>query len=291
MGLCHVLTLLPVWEDCPNCLFLSSCQLHLWRPQAFITAMPLRRLAQTIPQPVDGSKAASFAAALRLRPPLIIRTQQKNVFVHSRSSPLRIKAAEQLRKVFTTAALEREPLPDGVRSSWGGQCRAGPQRKGQSGSSRERHLSISCFHPLSICLLCSPISNIPSRPPFHSSSSPSSSSSTYLFNSFVSRLPPPFLWQSVSDSRRQADDLQHQEKWRRHVRVRGDQHGWGERQRSCRAEGVWWVTAVKIHESFMKNEFQAYKYSSLDKVSTELSKKRSWTILLKTQCTSLCFEQ
>lgn len=33
------------------------------------------------------------------------------------------------KEIFTTAALEREPLPDGVRSSWGGQCRAGPQRK------------------------------------------------------------------------------------------------------------------------------------------------------------------
>lgn len=38
---------------------------------------------------------------------------------------------------------------------------------------------------------------------------------------------------------------------------------------------------MKIHESFMKNEFQAYKYSSLDKVSTEPSKKRSLTILKK----------
>lgn len=142
------------------------------------------------------------------------------------------------------------------RSSWGGKDHGGPQRKWLSGSSREQHVSISCFQPLSICLLCIPHFQHSLFAPFHFSSS-LSSSSTYLFNSFVSHLPLTFLWQSVSDSRRQADDLQHQEKRRRHVCVCRDQYGWGERQRSCRAEGVWWVTVGKIYVSFMKHTFQA----------------------------------
>lgn len=204
----------------------------------------------------------------------VTRTQQKNVFVCLRLLPLRIKAAELARKVFMTAALERELLSDGVRTSWGGECHGGPQWKWQSGSTREQHVSISCFQPLPLVFSVSPISNIPTLPPFHSSSS-LSSSSTYLFNSLVSHLPPIFLWQSASDSRRQADDLQHQEKWRWHVCVRRDQHGWGERQRSRRAEGVWWVTAVNIHVSFLKNEFQAYNSSLLHNVSTELRKKKN----------------
>lgn len=218
--------------------------------------------------------------------------------------------AEQWRMFFMTTGLERGPLPDGVRTSWGGICHD-THWKWQSGFLRDQHVSFNILFPTSFHLSFSfPSSTIsplcPPPLPFHSSSSPSSSSSTtttYLFNSFcVSLLLPTALCSSLS--------LGH------HFQIRGGKlmisntrksdagmyvcvgtNMVGEKD-SDPAElkvfgeslhGVvlvfvfYWKSKPTKSRCFMENQFESYRRNLFYKVSANISKDNPTNVMIKSR--------